>query len=298
MQLLISCPQCNTSYQIDEDEVKKSDGQARCFNCQHVFNALTNSQPLTEDSNSRLNLPDSEDLYDSLPLSQYTQQLEQTDRELSSLFVPEEQSQILTGPDDTSLQETHPLLAEDLLDIDTDKLAPIEPLVIEKRTERKKYSATASISWIFFTLILLAVFIAQVAWINRADLLMNSQARNLIESACNINLFNCQLPARREPEKYQIVDRKVSAHPQVKGILSFSLLFQNTAAFSQPVPGITLSLFDSNRDLIAQRSFSYKDYVRPIQTIAPMVESGQTRTVSMNLEDPGTDVTGFEFNFY
>ncbi len=301
MHVLISCPNCNTSYQIEEKQLRESDGQARCYHCHSVFNALVNSQPVSEESNlENLNLPSSADLYDGTPAPQSSHPIDEfTDRELSSLFIPEADSNIITGPDDIQPLDTSPLLPEELLDIEADNIPPLEPLSLKqqlKDDELKKSSAAVAWGWAAGIILLLIVFIIQGAWLNRHQLLLNPQARNMIESLCS-NL-PCNLPPRRNPAAFEVIERKVSIHPEINDILSINILFANKADFAQPAPGVTLSLFNNRQELIARRSFSHKDYMDHYSRKAPMFEPGQTQTFFLNLEDPGSEVTGFEFNFF
>ena len=301
MRVVITCPNCNTSYQIDDSKIKKSDGHARCYQCNHIFNALLNAQPVADANNvDHLNLPDSADLYDQESTVIKSELMDElADRELSSLFVPEQQSALITGPDDITLQDSGNLKPEDLLDIHSDKLAEIEPLTANqsKPVTTSRPTLIGTFFWSITILLLLAAFLVQVAWINRDQVLANNQARQLIEKACN-HIPRCELPVKHAPESYEIIERQVSLHPKVKGILSLSLMFENRADFAQQAPGITLSLFDSKQTLIARRSFSYKDYLAKPPRQTPTFEPGHVQKVFLNLEDPGPDVTGFEFNFY
>jgi hypothetical protein len=221
-----------------------------------------------------------------------------TERELSSLFVPEQHSTILTGPDDISLRDSNMLTPEDLLDLDVDNLASIEPLTLDKNppAAKKHHSLAGTVFLSAGILLLLATFLAQVGWIYRDQLLANPQSRQLIEAACQH--VTCNLPARHDPQAFEIIERHVRIHPDVRGILSLDILFANRAPFAQAAPGITLSLFDAQQQLIARRSFTYKDYLEDYSRHAPLFEAGQVQKVFLNLEDPGTDVTGFEFNFF
>lgn len=304
MRLLISCPNCNTSYKIDEKQLSESDGQARCYQCQQVFNGMLNAQPLPDDdkdsgADDRLNLPDSDELFDQdseSPDSALLGSLSEPD--ISSLFDDDEHSEIVSGPDDISLSESAILMPEELLDIDTDKLVEIEPLSLGKPSDAKpkNYTTSGTVFWSLGILLLLAVFLLQVGWVYRSQLLANPESRALIEAGCEY--ITCDLPPRRAPEAFEIVERHVSIHPEVKGILSVNILFANKADFTQQAPGITLSLYDAQQQLISRRSFSYKDYMDHYSRKAPVFEAGQTQKVFLNLEDPGPDVTGFEFNFF
>jgi len=301
MHVLISCPNCNTSYQIEEKQLQESDGQARCYHCHTVFDAVVNSQPVTDESSlENLNLPSSADLYDSSPAPQNSRGIDEfTDRELSSLFIPDAKSEIVSGPDDIQPQDSSLLLPEELLDIEADGAPPLEPLSVEqqlKNEQQKQSSAAAAWGWGAGIILLLLVFIAQGAWLNRHQLLLNPQARNMIESLCEN--MPCNLPPKRSPEAFKVIERNVAIHPEIKDILSISILFANQADFAQPAPGVTLSLFNNQQELIARRSFSHEDYMDHYSRKAPMFNPGQTQKLFLNLEDPGPDVTGFEFNFF
>lgn len=302
MQLLITCPKCQTSYKIDEEQVSASDGQARCYNCQHIFDASLHAQPLPDDSSlDRLNLPDSTEVYERAPGYADSQLASEfVEKELSSLFVPEGNADVVTGPDDFSLQDSGYQTPEELLDIETNKLVEIEPLSLKKPEDlspAKRYSLTGTLGWTALNIILLLAVLAQLGWLLREPLLNNAQARQLAEAACEH--ITCNLPPRRDPQAFQIIERKVSTHPDVRGILSLSILFSNQADFAQPAPGITLSLFDNRQNLISRRSFSHKDYLTDhFSRKAPLFEAGHNQKVFLNLEDPGPDVTGFEFDFF
>ena len=293
MQVLISCPNCNTSYRIDEKQLLDSDGQARCYHCETIFNAAMNSQPISDNGSAEqnLNLPTSADLYDSILDG------DALDDDLSSLFSNDEHSAIINGPEDIEPANSSILMPEDLLDIEADNAPPLKPLTREyHQPTAKAPGAFGTLAWAAGSLLLLTLFITQSAWHYRDTLLLNPQMRSVFEVACGV--LNCKLPDRRDPHAYQIVERKVTVHPEVKGILSISLLYKNTADFAQQPPGIILSLFDRKQELIARRSFEYKNYSGDFSGDMPIYNAGHTQSVQLNLEDPGPDVTGFEFSFY
>ena len=210
MHVLISCPNCHTSYQIEEKQLQESDGQARCYHCQSVFNAVVNSQPVSEEASiENLNLPSSADLYDSAPPPADSRGIDEfTDRELSSLFIPEAQSEIVSGPDDIQPQDSSLLMPEELLDIEADNAPPLEPLSVEQQLanqQLKQSSVAAAWGWSAGIILLLVVFIAQGAWLNRHQLLLNPEARNIIESLCEN--MPCDLPPRRDPGAFKVIER-------------------------------------------------------------------------------------------
>ncbi|MGD2119827.1 MAG: zinc-ribbon and DUF3426 domain-containing protein [Chromatiales bacterium] len=280
MKLLVTCPNCHTSYQIDEQQVQQSDGQARCYQCHTVFNTMENSRPADE-HNPFSTLPDSRI---------------EADSEASSLFVPSTAAEIISGPDDVSLDANSLLLPEESLDINLDDIEPIKPVDKHAAKNKPQYSTAATIGWISANLLLLLVFVSQMGWHYRAQLLQQPQTRDLIELACES--LPCQLPPRKQVDGFEIIEREVKAHPEVKGVLSLSLLYVNQSEFEQPTPGLTLSLFDSSSSLIARRSFAPHEYLHLNADDNGLMAQGQKRVVALNLDDPGQDVTGFEFDFF
>lgn len=47
-RLITQCPQCTTSFKVEEPQLKIANGMVRCGSCLHVFNALDHSQVLNE----------------------------------------------------------------------------------------------------------------------------------------------------------------------------------------------------------------------------------------------------------
>ena len=303
MQLLISCPNCNTSYQISDDQLQESDGQARCFQCQTVFNAALNSQPITEnepppalDDDIYLN----DRVLDEELAAQHSDQIDDlAESDLSSLFSADHDSEVIDGPDDESLTDSSMLTTEELLNIESDKVPPLQPLSPRESDDRKPQKPPSSLGtglWMIGSLLLVVMFLAQASWHYRHTLLLNPEARQVFETICKG--LPCNLPPRRNPDAFEVVDRKVSIHPEVNNILSINMLFTNDANFSQPAPGVTLSLYNNQQDIIARRSFTFDDYIKTEESKPPLLASGQTQQFFLNLEDPGPDVTGFEFTFY
>lgn len=285
MQLLISCPHCNTSYRIDEYQLADSDGQARCYHCETVFDARQNASPIPTEETTPSSLGDS-DLEDIL-----------NSDEISSLFSHSQESSLIHGPEDIETVSDTSLLPSELLDVEADNAPPLEPLdtrAFAKPVE--KSSALAFGGWSLGILLLVAVLVAQSSWLQRERLMLNEQGRQILQSLCNT--LPCQLPARRDPAAFKVLERTVRSHPSVDGILNINLVFVNSADFSQVAPGIALSLYDTRQQLVARRSFLYREYMDHYSRKAPLFESGKAHQVSFNLEDPGPQVTGFEFSFF
>ena len=291
MRLLISCPNCQTSYELDEKQVMEAGGQVRCYNCGEVFNAVMHSEPVIGDGDDSMHVSSvvkdySELLEQNPPTRPKTPPASQTDIKDESLELSPN-SQI--APD----------RIEQVTGIKSSDLPELEPLTTTATTTTENnYSASSTFTWILLCLLLLIAALAQLGWQNRYSLASDSSTRSLIENTCNSLSLPCNLPARKDVSQFVILDRVIESHPEVKGVLAMKMLLSNQADFSQPAPVLTLSLFDAGHQLIARRSFFPSTYLQDRPSTAPLMEPKQTLVIALNLEDPGTDVTGFEFDFF
>jgi hypothetical protein len=147
--------------------------------------------------------------------------------------------------------------------------------------------------WSVVILILLLLAVGQLSWFGRSHLLQYPAGRQALEQACKI--FSCQLPPRSDPAKIEVVSRSISTHPDYEDTLLVMLTLRNQAAFEQPYPMLELSLLDSTGALIARRSFSPKEYRR---SSGGLIQPGVPESLKLELQDPGEEVVGFQFDFY
>lgn len=190
--------------------------------------------------------------------------------------------------------ETHPELPFDV----PDNLPPIQPsenqAPLSDGPTRAK-GRQRSLAWSLLIIVLLLSALAQAAWLAREKLLAYPQARNLIQQFCQHT--GCELPPRRAPELFEVLDRSVRSHPQMPQVLQILLTFSNQAEFDQPYPQIRLSLYGNNNELIARRRFKPEEYLGLPVDERSLVAAGQSVPVELVLEDPGADATGFKFDF-
>ncbi|TVO76598.1 DUF3426 domain-containing protein [Sedimenticola selenatireducens] len=147
--------------------------------------------------------------------------------------------------------------------------------------------------WSVVIVILLLLVIGQLSWFGRSQLLQYPAGRQAMEQVCE--MLSCQLPPRRDPAKIAVVSRSISTHPDFEDTLLVMLTLRNQAAFEQPFPTLELSLLDSAGALIARRSFSPEEYHRSSDRL---IQPGVPESLKLELQDPGAEVVGFQFDFY
>ena len=149
-----------------------------------------------------------------------------------------------------------------------------------KFTTDKKASKSSSpkkkINWsILAVLLLLSSLVAQVAY-NKRYLFLGTPLH--------------------QPEKIQMLNHNIFAHPNESGVLLISAQIENTAKKAQPYPILELSLKNTQSKLVAFRRFLPKEYLTDYseeQLIPPKFPI----TLKLKIKDPGSKATHFQFEF-
>lgn len=99
-----------------------------------------------------------------------------------------------------------------------------------------------------------------------------------------------------EPEKIQMLNHNVFAHPIEKNVLLISASIENTADFDQSFPTLEVRLTNSQAELVALRRFSPDEYLDNYSSKTLLIKKRPT-SIKLKIEDPGSQATRFQFNF-
>lgn len=302
------CPACQTLYRIDEDVLKRAGGQARCFRCDTVFDAYRNPAEPLEGEEPELNPGgDSEELSElstlhELPDVPHPSAVE-PDSELDLSDLAENLRHYRAEPQPEPLQaaappedepQAEPAL-EDLPELDrVDAMSGLAEEQAPPPVQPAADHAPGLFAGIAAALLVLLA-LAQLAWFNRDQVLATPLGQGLAQTACGV--LDCDLPPRRAPSRYEVLDRNIGADPQHPGVLLLQLGFRNDADFAQPLPDIQLSLYDSEEQLMARRRLHPDEYLFPVPAPDTLVAPGDVVQMTVRLEDPGRHATGFKLEF-
>lgn len=143
----------------------------------------------------------------------------------------------------------------------------------EKKTIRRK---KGDINWLLISVLLLTLLlIAQIAYNNKHILLGTPL---------------------HEPEKIQMLNHNVFAHPNESGVLLISALIENTGEKAQPYPILELRLENSQSKLVAFRRFLPNEYLSNYSKDV-LLPSKTPVTLKLKIKDPGKNATRFQFDF-
>ncbi len=279
--MLTRCPNCQTIFRIREDQLKMADGLAHCYRCEQVFDARENlsetataARPPTQAPTPSPPNPEADSIAGMLQSTQVESAIEGIQREINPAPLAQE-----TEDTPPSHADTPPLSIDELL-------AP----------PKKRKGFFATLFWLLACTALLAAAALQLAWFEREEVIKYPEGRMLLEKLCHY--AQCQVPELRDPALIRITQRQITSHPERRNALLVELTIKNQAPFSQPYPILELSLSATDGALIARRSFSPAEYLDPATAANRLMPPGMPRQIRIEIEDPGANVTGFEFNFF
>ncbi len=156
---------------------------------------------------------------------------------------------------------------------DVDRMIHAKPSI---KTVKKNKKSANKLKWLIGSVVLLSMLLLAQVLYNYRHLFLESP--------------------RHEPEKIQMLNHNVFAHPNESGALLISALIENTAEQAQPYPVLELRLENSQSKLIAFRRFLPKEYLKNYSK-GLLIPSKKPISLKLKIKDPGKDATRFQFKF-
>lgn len=254
------CPSCHTVFRVLQKQLEIAHGKVRCSHCQSIFNALANLK------------------------KQDSEQQEEKTKEVVKEVRPEVSKNKIIHTESHDA-DRHALL-EDILELND--------VVGESSAMSFKFGVMDFV-WLLGCLILVGIAIGQLGYIKRLELSQQPENRATAILICQI--FDCDLPPLRDIRAITINNRDIRQHSDVKNALLMNITIINNARFDQPFPRMMLTITGTTGDLIARRIFKPVEYLREHKSSDDVLKSQSPVHFVLEIDDPGKDATGFEFDF-
>jgi predicted Zn finger-like uncharacterized protein len=284
------CPNCETLYDIDEAALAAVDFAAVCCQCHQVFTA----EKLHESIEPVASPPGVDPQEDPFA---HADKIPETKIESSTPPPPEPgEENDWAFVQQRGIEESNKpklSLATDVPE-DFNSLAAAElpeHLFSKPRQQKNKPSLMVAAGIFVFTLLAAA----QLAWVNKKQLLEHPQGRQIMQQFCD--LAECELEQQKATDKFTVLHRNLQPSINHQYALSFTLSFTNDADFSQQLPRLQLSLLGHENHLLAQRSFSPDEYLYPDIKNDRSMQPMEIINVELLLQDRQPDVSGFKLEF-
>ena len=99
-----------------------------------------------------------------------------------------------------------------------------------------------------------------------------------------------------QPDKIQMLNHNVFAHPIEPGVLLISASIENTADHDQPYPLLEVRLTNSQSKVVALRRFTPAEYLDNYSKNT-LIKKDQISSLKLKIQDPGNQATRFQFDF-
>jgi len=254
------CPQCLTVFRVDGETLAAAHGNARCTDCETVFDALVT---LTE-------------LLPPEPIDRLLEHAAQAEPPRLAMPI------LRRDPVQTLFVET----------AGPPRAARTPPTFARRRGLRRPRNSGF---WLAACCVLLLTLGAQIAWSQRAEWIDDARVRGVLDPLCAH--LSCRLPLRHDSATLELLSRDIQPHPSVSGALIISATLRNDASFAQAYPTVEVSLSNLDDKPVAMRRFQPRDYLADARAIRQGIAAGASASLVFEVADPGRNAVAFEFKF-
>ncbi len=145
---------------------------------------------------------------------------------------------------------------------------------------------------IFWSLVSIAFVVLlglQVKYFFVEKYAQDDRYRSYLGLFCKI--AQCELSPRRDAFRFTITNTRIDLHPEEPGALRITVKLLNQAKFTQPFPGLQLTLTDRVGRVVGRRTFEPEFYLAAAQR--KQLASGELGIVTFDLAHPHEKAVGF-----
>lgn len=170
-----------------------------------------------------------------------------------------------------------------------------KPSRSERRRQRDNGEWPRRWPWVLVCTALTLSLAAELAWINRNELIRDPTMGGWLRSACDI--LGCTLPLVAAPQQLHLLASNVETHPDAAHALMISLSLRNEAAFAQPWPVVVITLSDAQGHRLSMRRLLPTDYLDDPGALHHGLAPGATTALLLEVQDPGDAAVAYRFDF-
>jgi predicted Zn finger-like uncharacterized protein len=316
--LLTRCPECDTTFRVTDETLKKASGQVRCGRCASVFNAyaelhdpaaksLEPEQPRAAHGNSAEPPPTSDQPQSAAApaaaASEAIVRLETQPAEPQTAAADvvraastatadaaaggRADAEAQASPGAISATEVDRVLATEL----DDPLPQLRYAWAGARepTQRSRW-------WTVAAALALLALCAQTIHHFRSDIAGHATFGPWLTAI--YRTFGGELTPHWDVHQYQIIDWIATAEPNSRGLgsLKITARIQNRGPSPQPYPAVQLRLKDRWEAAVGSRIFTPAEYLSRETPRGRLMSPGETARAEIEVVDPGPDAYGFEID--
>jgi predicted Zn finger-like uncharacterized protein len=304
--LLTRCPECDTTFRVTDETLKKASGQVRCGRCASVFNAYSElqdaaSKPLdTEAARGQAQKPATAARAPEQPKPKPgTVRPEAKRAAVDSVeIVPAPVAETNVASEDAATearaadaQDRHAISSNEVDRVLTNETAEPVPYVWlqpEPPPRSRRWTVAAALA--------LVALGAQVIHHFRSQIASHPTFGPWLTAA--YEQFGAEIAPSWDVHQYEIIDWVATAEPNARGLgsLKITARIQNHGPQRQPYPAVQLRLKDRYETAVGSRMFTPAEYLPRDTPHERLMLPGETARAEIEVVDPGPDAYGFELD--
>jgi predicted Zn finger-like uncharacterized protein len=334
--LLTRCPDCDTTFRVTEDTLRKANGQVRCGRCASVFNAYAELHDPAAKSFEAEPAPTPPPAAPRPQATVTPRPSAPAERATSTerAAPPPVASPAPAEPTATPHEAAEPIGTDFVADV----VAELKASSLEAdagggdsepdatRTDAELISANeveqvlataappsssaepwpalrseavrepASRWWGVAAMLALLALGAQAIHHFRSAVAGNATFGPWIQQA--YAALGVQLTPAWDVRQYEILDWVATAEPSARGLgsLKITARIQNHGPLQQPYPAVKLRLKDRWEEAVSSRLFTPNEYLPADTPRGRLMSPGETARAQIEVVDPGPDAYGFELD--
>ena len=302
--LLTRCPECDTTFRVTDETLKKASGQVRCGRCASVFNAYAELQdegvnPSQAATRSQAEKPPPGPRPEpSKPAAPRPARLETKHAEngpvasVGAASGAEGVADAEVAAGDAAARDPGAISATEVERVLTDDPAGTLPYVWLRAEEPKPRNRW----WTVGTALALLALGAQLIHYFRAELAGHPTFGPLLTATYKV--FGVDVAPNWDVHQYEIIDWVATAEPNARGLgsLKITARIQNRGPQRQPYPAVQLRLKDRYETALGSRMFTPAEYLPRDTPSGRLMSPGETARAEIEVVDPGPDAYGFELD--
>jgi len=164
-----------------------------------------------------------------------------------------------------------------------------------KHGARRNSDTSPRWPWILVCSLLTILLAAELAWIDRDELIRDPMVGAWLRGTCNT--LGCRLPLVAAPKQLRLLASNIETHPNAAHALMISLSLRNDAAFAQPWPVVVVTLSDAQGHRVSMRRLLPADYLDDPVVLRHGLDPGATTALLLEVQDPGDAAVAYQFDF-
>ena len=296
--LLTRCPECDTTFRVTDETLKKASGQVRCGRCASVFNAYaeiqeTGGKPFeargtTQETPAAARAPE-------LPKpalgAAVRPEAKPSAGDSAAAETKVAAEEAATEPGAEEARDRHAISATEVDRVLADDAAEAVPYVW-LQPEPKPRSGW----WTVATALAPVALGAQALHHFRSTIAGHPTFGPWLTAA--YNLFGAEIAPSWDVHQYEIIDWVATAEPNSRGLgsLKITARIQNHGPLRQPYPAVQLRLKDRYETAVGSRMFTPAEYLPHDTPHGALMLPGETARAEIEVVDPGPDAYGFELD--